>query len=180
MCRVNWIFVLKFIRAMRASVSVSAIELTCDVTIAVHAVSRSTDLRVCCCPFIQSVSIGLLIAPGVSVPMLGAGWPGSRACRAELALSIHRPGPFIDKSIRCSVVLHAFASFLYFRVSFCVWVFLQRIKVFHCRCRLGLTWSSSRWGSSMMWRLAYRPLLFLFRIIKLRRVNWCLQRKSTV
>jgi len=114
-------------RVRMCSVSVSDIELTCDVTIAARGPRwRSVGrLRVSATPthsFTQSVSVGLLIAP-------------RHLCyhaRCQLAWAVRlsrctRAAHPLIKSISCSVVLHAFASLLYFRVSF-VFEFKQWIK----------------------------------------------------
>jgi len=77
-------------------------------------------------PFIHSVSQCWSINSSQAslLPRLvPVAWP-RWACRPALAPFIHRP---YIKSISCSVVLHAFASLLYFRVSF-VFEFKQWIK----------------------------------------------------
>jgi len=108
---------------MRACVSVSAIELTCDVTIAVRSPRGRTVARLAClllhtpihsvswCWSINSSQASLLPR---SVPVGPA--------HALVALRLRRPFIGLARSfmrqISCSVVLRAFASLLYFRVSF--------------------------------------------------------------
>ena len=169
-CRVNWTFAAASFRfAVRVCVSVSVIELTCDVTIAVwapaHSVGRPAVLLPPTHSFTQSVSVGLLIAPRHLCfhARCQLAWPVrlSRCTRAAHSLM---------KSISCSVVLHAFTSLLYFRVSF-VFEFKQWIKSVFTADAAKLPWKEVEAAADSCDSWPIGPPLFFLIVIKWLRIN---------
>jgi len=149
-CRVNWIFVLKFLHTMRASIRVSAIELTRDVTIAARArSSRGRAVAQLACLLLRAHSVSQCWSINSSqASLLPRSVPVGPA-RAHVALRLRYPFIGLAHSLtgRSAVRLYYTRLRRYFTSRFllCLSFFCSEFKCLHCWCRI---------ASSRSWRHA--------------------------
>ena len=139
--------------------------LTRDVTIAAHArspVGRSVDRRLPVATHAHSFSQLIVPRHLLSHARLSSCPPG--ALRAPWSgQSIHESWSAVRSTTRVWTS-RCFTSGFILCLSF------SSELVFRCSCRRYF-WGQKLGGEPIVWQVAHRPLSFLFRIIKLRRVN---------